>query len=133
MRSKIYFLSAVFCCVTLSSLSQEKDAVVKKDSLILNTQEQHQALLAAYIDYNKARGNYRIQIISGSLESVNETLKTLDTDFSEWPHSIDFESPSFRLRLGNFKTRLEAEKNLIAVRKKYPAAVLLKPQLIKKE
>jgi hypothetical protein len=32
--------------------------------------------------------------------------------------------------VGAFKNRLEAEKNLIAIRKKYPSAVLLKPKKI---
>ena len=104
-----------------------------KDSIVLSTKEKHAALLEAYINFNKARGDYRIQIISGPLEMVNETLENLEESFKDWPHSIDFESPSFRLRVGCFKTRLEAERNLIAVRKKYPAAVLLKPQLKKKQ
>ena len=99
------------------------------DTVILSTKDKHNALLDAYINYNKARGDYRIQIISGPLDKVQETLDNLEESFKNLEHSIDFESPSFRLRIGSFKTRLEAERNLITIRKKYPAAVLLKPQL----
>ena len=127
----------VFCTLPLGLWAQQKTSESLnepiKDSIVLSTKEKHAALLEAYINFNKARGDYRIQIISGPLEMVNETLENLEESFKDWPHSIDFESPSFRLRIGNFKTRLEAERNLIAVRKKYPAAVLLKPQLKKQQ
>ncbi len=127
----------VFCTLPLGLWAQQKTSENLnepiKDSIVLSTKEKHAALLEAYINFNKARGDYRIQIISGPLEMVNETLENLEESFKDWPHSIDFESPSFRLRVGHFKTRLEAERNLIAVRKKYPAAVLLKPQLKKQQ
>jgi len=129
---KFIFFTFLFCTLALSQ-AQETISVIIKDSVVLNTKEKHAALLEAYISYNKAKGDYRIQIVSGSLATANETLKNLDRSFSGWPNSIDFESPSFRLRIGNFKTRLEAERMLIDVRKKYKNAVLLKPQLVQNQ
>jgi hypothetical protein len=133
MRYKKYFFLSFLACTSALSKAQETISDVIRDSLVLNTKEKHTELLEAYINYNKAKGDYRIQIVSGSLATANETLKNLDKLFSGWPNSIDFESPSFRLRIGNFKTRLEAERMLIAVRKKYKNAVLLKPQHIQKD
>jgi hypothetical protein len=131
MKNKLFFILSLLVLSTGFSMAQEIRNKVEKDSVILNTSEKHTALLEAYVNYQKARGDYRIQIYSGALDQTEELLINLDESFTEWPKSIDFESPSFRLRIGAFKTRLEAERNLIAVRKKYPAAVLLKPQLIK--
>tara|TARA_B110000977_G_scaffold201599_1_gene297150 strand:- start:2160 stop:2561 length:402 start_codon:yes stop_codon:yes gene_type:complete len=131
MKNKPFFILSLLVLSTGFSMAQEIRNKVEKDSVILNTSEKHTALLEAYVNYQKARGDYRIQIYSGALDQTEELLINLDESFTEWPKSIDFESPSFRLRIGAFKTRLEAERNLIAVRKKYPAAVLLKPQLIK--
>jgi len=131
MKHKTFFILPFLVLYTGFSLAQETSIKVEKDSIILTDSEKHKALLEAFISYQKGRGDYRIQIYSGPLDKTEELLKNLDESFSEWPRSIDFESPSFRLRIGTFKTRLEAEKNLIAVRKKYPAAVLLKPQILK--
>jgi len=131
MKHKTLFILPFLVLYTGFSLAQETSIKVEKDSIILTDSEKHTALLEAFINYQKGRGDYRIQIYSGPLDKTEELLKNLDESFSEWPRSIDFESPSFRLRIGTFKTRLEAEKNLIAVRKKYPAAVLLKPQILK--
>ena len=131
MKHKTFFILPFLVLYTGFSLAQETSIKVEKDSIILTDSEKHKALLEAFISYQKGRGDYRIQIYSGPLDKTEELLKNLDESFSEWPRSIDFESPSFRLRIGTFKTRLEAEKNLIAVRKRYPAAVLLKPQILK--
>ena len=131
MKHKTFFILPFLVLYTGFSLAQETSIKVEKDSIILTDSEKHTALLEAFISYQKGRGDYRIQIYSGPLDKTEELLKNLDESFSKWPRSIDFESPSFRLRIGTFKTRLEAEKNLIAVRKRYPAAVLLKPQILK--
>lgn len=131
MKNNPFYILPFLILYAGFSLAQEISIKVEKDSLILTDSEKHTALLEAFISYQKGRGDYRIQIYSGPLDQTEELLKNLDESFSEWPRSIDFESPSFRLRIGTFKTRLEAEKNLIAVRKKYPAAVLLKPQILK--
>ena len=131
MKHKALYILPLLALFTGFSTAQEIPITVEKDSVILTDSEKHTALLEAFISYQKGRGDYRIQIYSGPLDKTEELLKNLDESFSEWPRSIDFESPSFRLRIGTFKTRLEAERNLIAVRKKYPAAVLLKPQILK--
>ncbi|MDA8568681.1 SPOR domain-containing protein [Flavobacteriaceae bacterium] len=131
MKHKPFYILPFLVFFTGFSAAQETSLTVEKDSIVLTDIEKHSALLEAFISYQKGRGDYRIQIYSGPLDQTEELLKNLDESFSEWPRSIDFESPSFRLRIGTFKTRLEAERNLIAVRKKYPAAVLLKPQILK--
>lgn len=133
MKQKPFYILPFLVFFTGFSTAQETPITVEKDSVILTDIEKHAALLEAYINYQKARGDYRIQIYSGPLDKTEELLENLDENFKDWPKRIDFESPSFRLRIGAFKTRLEAERNLIAVRKKYPAAVLLKPQIIKKQ
>lgn len=103
------------------------------DSLALATMDERQKislLLDAYKDYQFKVSDYRIQIFSGGLNQAQEIEKEARETYETWPVSLDFISPSYRVRVGAFKTRLEAEKNLIALRKKHPAAVLLKPKKI---
>jgi len=77
---------------------------------------------------NENSSHYRIQVGFGSFQEA-ETLKAnVDKDFPDWPTKIDFESPSYRVRIGRFKTQLEGERKLIEVRQKYPSAMLLKPE-----
>ncbi len=103
------------------------------DSLALTEMDETQKislLLDAYKDYQFKVSDYRIQIFSGGLNQAQEIEKEAIEAFADWPVSLDFISPSYRVRVGAFKTRLEAEKNLIALRKKYPASILLKPKKI---
>ena len=71
---------------------------------------------------------YRIQVFFGSFQKAQNIKNKVDTDFPGWYSKIDFESPSYRVRVGKFKTKLKAEQKLIEVRKKYPNAMLLKPK-----
>ncbi|MEH6682489.1 MAG: SPOR domain-containing protein [Sediminicola sp.] len=71
---------------------------------------------------------YRIQIYFGSLDTAKQIQLRADGDFPGWYSKIDFISPSYRVRVGQFKSKLDAERNLIEVRKKYPSAMLLQPE-----
>ncbi len=95
----------------------------------MHENEKIQLLLDTYKSYNEKRSDYRIQIFSGKLDQAQFIEAEAKEIYPDWPVHLDFQSPSFRVRIGAFKTRLIAEKNLIAVRKKYPGAVLLKPAL----
>ncbi|NNG11175.1 MAG: SPOR domain-containing protein [Arenibacter sp.] len=85
-------------------------------------------LLSIYKKVNANSNHYRIQVGFGSFQEAEKLKADVDQDFPNWPSKIDFESPSYRVRVGQFKTQLEGERNLIEVRKKYPSAMLLKPE-----
>ena len=85
-------------------------------------------LLQLYAEMEVAEGFYQIQVGFGSYQKAQELKAQVDTDFSGWGSRIVFESPTYRVRLGRFSTKLEAERRYLEVRKKYPAAILLKPE-----
>lgn len=106
---------------TATSYAQEGEITIIQDNKI-------DELLTAYKNYNKRSGFYKIQIYFGRLSKANEIQKDANADFPGWPSEIHFEEPTYRVRIGKFKKRFDAERNLIKVKKKYPAAVLIKPQ-----
>lgn len=85
-------------------------------------------LLNIYKLTSESSDFYRIQVGFGSFQQAQNIKQQVDSDFPDWFSKIDFESPSYRVRVGKFKTKLEAERGLIEVRKKYPEAMLLKPE-----
>lgn len=122
----LFFLGLI---LTSFSLYAQVDSL----SLVqMREEEKIQLLLDTYKNFNNHQSDYRIQIFSGKLDQAQLVEEEAKTVFPDWPVHLDFQSPSFRIRIGAFKTRLEAEKNLIEVRKKYTAAVLLKPAPITK-
>lgn len=70
---------------------------------------------------------YKIQIFNGDSENSKKTLMDFKKDNKDMDATIVFSTPMYKVWVGNFKTRIEAEKNLNALKKKYPNAFLIKP------
>ena len=70
---------------------------------------------------------YTIQVGFGRYEEAQELKEAVDLDFPQWKARIVFDSPTYRVQVGRFQKRLEAEREFLEVRKKYPGALLLKP------
>ena len=70
---------------------------------------------------------YKIQIFSGDSENAKKSLKGFKQEFTDLDGTIIFNTPNYEVWVGNFKTRIEAERNLIDIRKKYKNVLLIKP------
>ncbi|WP_264519765.1 SPOR domain-containing protein [Flavobacterium sp. N1994] len=70
---------------------------------------------------------YKIQIFNGDTENSKKTLLDFKRDNKNMDATIVFSTPLYKVWVGNFKTRIEAEKNLNDLKKKYPNAFLIKP------
>ncbi|MCX2719018.1 SPOR domain-containing protein [Lentiprolixibacter aurantiacus] len=85
-------------------------------------------LMQVYKTANARSAYYTIQVGFGNYEEAEELKDLVKIDFPEWTPQIIFDSPTYRVRIGQFRTKLEAERRFIEVRKKYPAALILKPE-----
>ncbi|MFY7731491.1 MAG: SPOR domain-containing protein [Flavobacterium sp.] len=70
---------------------------------------------------------YKIQIFYGTNDKARKALQDFKRDFKTTDGTIIFESPTYKVWVGSYKSRIEAEKNLAAMRKKYPTALIVKP------
>jgi len=70
---------------------------------------------------------YKIQIFNGDTENSKKTLTDFKRENKNMDATIVFSTPLYKVWVGNFKTRIEAEKNLNDLKKKYPNAFLIKP------
>ena len=70
---------------------------------------------------------YKIQIFNGDTENSKKTLSDFKKENKNMDATIVFSTPLYKVWVGNFKTRIEAEKNLNDLKKKYPNAFLIKP------
>jgi hypothetical protein len=48
-------------------------------------------------------------------------------EFKEIDATIVFNTPNYKVWVGNFKTRMEAERNFVEIKKKYKNVLLIKP------
>ena len=118
---RILAVTAVMALFTTLGFSQEGQISLQQDDKISD-------LLAIYKSANKSNEYYRIQVGFGSFDKAQEIKENVEIDFPDLFSKIDFDSPTYRVRLGKFKNKLEAERKFKEVRIKYPDAMLLKPK-----
>jgi len=71
--------------------------------------------------------SYKIQIFYGNSDDSKKKLQEFKKEFKELDGTIVYTNPNFKVWVGNFETRLEVEKVMIEIKKKYPTALLIKP------
>lgn len=71
--------------------------------------------------------SYKIQIFTGSSENAKKTLNDFRLEFKEIDATIVFNTPNYKVWVGNFKTRIEAEKTLADIKDRYKNVLLIKP------
>ena len=118
---KNYAFVLILTGLTYSLSAQEGQVVINQDPRI-------DELMQLYAQVNSKADYYQIQVGFGSYQKAQNLKSKIDIDFPGWYSKIEFESPTYRVRLGRFKTKLEAERKYLEVRKKYPDAMLLKPE-----
>ncbi|MEZ4803342.1 MAG: SPOR domain-containing protein [Gelidibacter sp.] len=68
---------------------------------------------------------YKIRIYSGDRSGAENTKSNANLLYSEWPSVMEYETPNYKIYVGNFLSRLEADRALMTVKKNYPSALIL--------
>ncbi len=71
---------------------------------------------------------YKIQIYNGSRSGAYAAQKEFRETFNSWSSRMEYESPNFKIWAGNFRTRLEADRALKRIKRKFPNAFIFKPK-----
>ena len=130
MKSKKIFLLIIFYVFNCSILkSQSENIKIIPESGI-------QELVNKHIEYNKEKetiSGYRLQIYfdSGNYSksnAINVRTKFIET-YPETKAYVIFNSPNYIVRVGNFRTRLEATAFLHNIGMNYPEAYIVKDDI----
>ncbi len=71
--------------------------------------------------------NFKIQLYYGNLSGANNVIGKFRKDFSEYPSSIEYETPNHKVWVGNFRNRIAADRALIKIQQKFSNAFVFKP------
>lgn len=100
----------------------------QKGNVSIDQDKKITQLLEIYKSLNSSTNYYTIQIGFGSYAKAEHLKAEANVDFPGWYSKIVFDSPTYRVHIGRFQTKLEAERKFLEVRKKYPASLLLNPE-----
>ena len=120
---KAFFISLTFCISYLNTNAQDGNITVKQDSKFEQFLNEKRKTNIS----NTINDRYKIQIFSGESEKAKSTLNAFRQEFREIDGTIFFFTPNYKVWVGNFKTRIDAERNLIEIRKSYSNVHLIKP------
>ena len=122
-------ITIAFFAISLSAFSQRKhtDSAKKlpKGNSTVNADPNIETLLN-YKFAEKNNANYKIQLYYGSLNKAHNVLSKFNSKHSEWPGKIEYETPNYKVWVGNYQTRIEADKALIQISKNFPSAFIFK-------
>ncbi|MCK7589782.1 SPOR domain-containing protein [Subsaxibacter sp. CAU 1640] len=68
---------------------------------------------------------YKIRVYSGDRSGAENTKSKASSLYSDWPILMEYETPNYKIYVGNFLSRLEADRALLTVKKNYPSALIL--------
>lgn len=138
------FLIAFFSILSLNLVAQNRtvsseeiktyfqDREFEKGELTIYQDPRLETLIHRHIEFNKEQKGipgFRIQIFFGSgrtsRDNANEAKAKFLSYFSEKEAYIKYQTPFYKVRVGDFRTKLEALKMFKRVLRKFPNAYIV--------
>ena len=79
-------------------------------------------------ELNSKIQNLKIQIYSGDRENAEQIIQKFNEIFNDTTADVIYETPNYKVWVGNYYTQLEADKRLIEIRKKFRSAFIFRPE-----
>ena len=115
-----FILSSFFCLTSQAQIGKTTVNIDPKIDLLLKEKRK----INSGFSTNES---YKIQIFYGNSDDSKKKLQEFRREFKEIDGTIVYTNPNFKVWVGNFETRLEVEKAMLEIKKKYPTALLIKP------
>jgi len=116
--------SILLLAATPSLFAQQGQVSVNQDAKIPQLLELKKDLEKR----NKLSDGFTIQIFSGEKSSANAVISRYRSTFAAWPATLEYETPNYKVWVGNYATRLEADRALLEIQEKFTAAFIFKPE-----
>ncbi|MBA4318639.1 MAG: sporulation protein [Flavobacterium sp.] len=120
---KIFFSLLTLVALTSNMNAQDQNVSVSQDpkfEQLLNEKRKINASLTV-------NDSYKIQIYTGGSENAKKTLNEFRQEFNDIDATIVFNTPNYKVWVGSFRTRIEAERNLVTIKDRYKNVLLIKP------
>ena len=85
------------------------------------------ALLKKKREYNRTTGTgYRIQLYNGSESRARSIKNNFQSNFRGIFTKLVYEAPDWKVQVGSYRTRLDADKALNKIKEKYSGGIIIK-------
>ncbi|NNL82673.1 MAG: SPOR domain-containing protein, partial [Winogradskyella sp.] len=83
------------------------------------------------LEFNKdtrTQDVFKIQIFQGERSRAEQEMKEFQSIYGQWPVSMRFNTPNYKIWVGNFTNRLEADRALVRIKRNYMNAFIFQPK-----
>ena len=122
LRKIIFFL--LLSNLYSNIYSQNSISVNSEDSLL-------NKLIKIKLEVNKEiyeKNYYSIQLFSGDFKNAEKIYLEFSSYFPNLKKTLIFETPNYKVRVGNFEKKIHADVKLEEIKKKYKSAFVLQPE-----
>ena len=119
---KLFIISILLFLFSKHTFAQQATVTINEDAKIHKLLELKKSLEKE----NKLSDGFTIQLYYGELNQANSTIRKYRGSYGTWPASIEYETPNYKVWVGNFGSRLEADRALIEIQRSFNSAFILK-------
>ncbi|MCH4821961.1 SPOR domain-containing protein [Gramella lutea] len=108
----------------------QQEMIAQQGNVNIQQNEKIEKLMDVKTELNKnnqIRDRYVIQLFYGDNGEANEVIQKY-RDLYSYTSQITYEAPNYKVWVGNFRNRLEADRALLRIKENFPAAFIPKPQ-----
>ena len=118
-------LAGIACFgLTTAAMAQQGQVTINQDEILPELLQ----LKAEMVKDSRIAERYRLQIFSGEFEKAATVKKDFEKLYPELPVTREYETPNYKIWVGNFRNSLEADRALLLIKKDFPAAFRFRPE-----
>lgn len=121
MKKAVFPILILCFLFNIEAFAQNK---IKADPLI----PELLTLNAKMTKNNELGDRYKIQLVSTTYKEANEIKSEFQRKYDKWPVIVKYEPPNYKVWVGNFNSKLEAERAFVKLKKDYKSALIFRPK-----
>lgn len=110
--------------ISFKALGQQGQVTIEQDQKVAQLLSERAKLL----EKGELKNHYSIQVISGEIDTARETLADCKTKFTDYKSDIVYQTPHYKVWVGKYRNRLDADAALLKITEEYPGAFVFKPE-----
>lgn len=120
LNSRIVIILALIMAISSANAqSSEKVEESKVESLISKKISMDKE--------GKFKDRFTIQLFYGEIDGAKKIEAQYKSLNMTWESNMEYEAPNFKVWVGSYRSKLDAERALLEVKKEFPNAFILKP------
>lgn len=123
-RKKFILATSFVLGFSTLSLAQEGRVTISQDEMIPQLIE----LKTQMVKDSRIGERYRIQLFSGDNNQASKVIQQYRSLYPNWPSTIVYETPNYKVWVGNFRNSLDADRALVEIKNTFPAAFRFRPE-----